>query len=325
MLGSKGRVIVCFMLMQFFIIAAMAQQPRIIPPYDMSRYDHVIQTIYKSVLNNPNDDFDKRIIKVNNYFLGKPYVLGALGEGQNGEFDQQPLYRTDEFDCTTYVETLLALAEAKNFSEFQTTIEKIRYHNKQISFLDRNHFTSVDWNSGNQKNGYIKDITGQFQLPYKITDTLIDKPNWYRTLPVSNMQLLSSLNPQQMQALLKKFRANAEKVKAERSHTRFIPLTELFSNANGAIVTDKGFFDSMPTVSIIEIVRDNYDLTAKIGTHLDITHLGFAIRTRQGLMFYEASELNDRTLALPLDKYLLSYYKFAANRDSIGINIEKII
>lgn len=316
MSGYKGRAIFLFMLMQSFIIAAVGQQPKIIVPYDMSHYDHVIQAIYKSVLNNSNDDLDKRIIKVNNYFLGKPYLLGALGEGPNGEFDQQPLYRTDEFDCTTFVETLLALAEAKNFADFQTTIEKIRYHNNQISYLDRNHFTSVDWNSNNQKNGYIKDITGEFSLPYKITDTLIDKPNWYRTLPVSNMQLLSSLNPQQTQALLKKFRANAEKVKPERSHTRYIPLMELFSN---------NFFNAMPNVSIVEIVRNNYDLTAKIGTRLDVTHLGYAIRTRQGLMFYEASELNGRTLAVPLDKYLLSYYKFAANRDSVGINIERII
>ena len=43
------------------------------------------------------------------YFKGKPYVLGSLGEGKAAIFDKNPIYRTDTFDCETYVSTVLAL------------------------------------------------------------------------------------------------------------------------------------------------------------------------------------------------------------------------
>ncbi|MBT8506597.1 hypothetical protein B1F79_03525 [Coxiella-like endosymbiont of Rhipicephalus sanguineus] len=48
---------------------------------------------------------DKRIVFISNQFLGKPYLPGALSEGEEGQFDQNLLYRRDYFDCLTLVNT----------------------------------------------------------------------------------------------------------------------------------------------------------------------------------------------------------------------------
>ncbi len=52
----------------------------------------------------------QRVEAISELFLGVPYKLGALGEGPGGEFDRDPLIRFDAFDCTTFVETVMALA-----------------------------------------------------------------------------------------------------------------------------------------------------------------------------------------------------------------------
>ena len=92
-------------------------------------------------------------------FLGKPYELGALGEGLHGNFDQYPLYRSDAFDCETYVETILALALSQDTDSFQSMLNHIRYDQAKITYITRNHFTSLDWNPHNQQQGLIQDIT----------------------------------------------------------------------------------------------------------------------------------------------------------------------
>src|SRR4051794_15807463 len=68
-----------------------------------------------------------RIEAVSERFLGTPYKLGPLGEGPDGEFDRDPLARYDQFDCTTLVETTLALALESDLTAAERTLQKIRY------------------------------------------------------------------------------------------------------------------------------------------------------------------------------------------------------
>ncbi len=83
---------------------------------------------------------------------GYPYIAEPLGEGSDALYNQKPLYRLDAFDCTTFIETILALATTqanKNDSitlkNFQNKINAIRYKDADISFYNRNHFPSGDW------------------------------------------------------------------------------------------------------------------------------------------------------------------------------------
>src|ERR1035437_2644460 len=55
-------------------------------------------------------DFAEILNQVSAALLGKPYQLGPLGEGKFGAEDPDPLYRLDAFDCTTFIETVMANA-----------------------------------------------------------------------------------------------------------------------------------------------------------------------------------------------------------------------
>ena len=117
----------------------------------LSKTDQEITTILTNIQQAKCKNFADKLVFISKIFINKPYLFNALGEGQKGAFDDNPLYRTDFFDCETYVDTVMALAFATNLKSFQKVINQIRYKNGKISFTKRNHFTCIDWNQNNQK------------------------------------------------------------------------------------------------------------------------------------------------------------------------------
>ena len=295
---------------------------QIIPAYNMQDYACDIQNLYATVPGSHSRNLHERIISDSAYFLNKPYLNGALGEGPNGKFDQSPLYRTDAFDCLTYVSTVLALVKANNLSEFEQIIKKVNYQNGIVAFKTRNHFTQNDWNRSNAKNGYIEDITEQLRdqagkSVALISCTLIDKSNWYAKLS-ERIKLLHAVSFRQGLALEQSLRAQGRAMHSEASLVAYIPLTVLFDENKQA---NMFLFKQIPNASIIEIVRPNWDLTEAIGTHLDISHLGLVINTPQGLMFRNASSLQGKVADVPLVDYLSHYLDSPTIK---GINIQRI-
>src|SRR5260370_11744397 len=65
-------------------------------------------------------------------------------------------WRTDKVDCQTYVETVLAMANARNLKEAKSVIDDIRYGKPQPTFEHRNHFTEAQWLPANTGKGYLK-------------------------------------------------------------------------------------------------------------------------------------------------------------------------
>jgi hypothetical protein len=102
-------------------------------------------------------------------FLGAPYQNSPLGEGGMAP-DTDPLIRFDAFDCTTFVETVIAKGNLNK-------LNKIRYKDGKISFLNRNHFIESDWLTNNQ------DIVQNVSADYATTSTrsvTIDKAAWFK-------------------------------------------------------------------------------------------------------------------------------------------------
>jgi hypothetical protein len=299
-----------------------ATQIHLLQRYDVTVFDQQIANIYRTVLNN-DADLTARIAKVSHYFLDKPYLSYPLGEGPSSQFDQAPRYRTDGFDCQTYVETVLALAKANNAREFKKLINQIRYQDPgTISFVTRNHFTDLDWNTVNQRNGVLKDVTTTLGLATIQASTQIDKPAWFHQLAAERIQLLRKPGPQQQQQLLTQLHAQAQQTKPTQASIHYIPLSELYNHKDNKIIANSQAFAKIPNGAVVEIVRPNWDLVAKIGTHLNVSHLGFAIRTTQGLMFRQASSERQGVVEIPLEQYLLPYYIDAANSSVKGINIQ---
>lgn len=262
-----------------------------------------------------------RLEQISGQFLGRPYELYVLGEGETGRYDQSPLYRFDAFDCETYVTTVLALALSAHPQDYQACLRMLRYQDGDVSFLKRRHFTSVDWNLPHQKHGILKDITKTFvdadhRPVYQLSQTLIDKGGWYQHLPVERIRLKDKRLTQTRLAELKKQGAHLLQV---RSVLPYLPLSALFLE-NGK--PNQFLFDQFPNGAIVEIVRPNWQLKDKIGTNLDVSHLGFVFRKNGRLWFRNAS----MTLHKVVDQPLIDYLREARKSPTIkGVNVQVVV
>lgn len=285
--------------------------------------DQTIQQLYHSQIINLKSDLSARIETISAQFLGKPYLLGALGEGAQGYYDKTPLYRSDAFDCETYVDTVLALAMADDPTEFKQCIRQIRYQNGWVSFTHRNHFTCLDWNHNNEKQGFIKDITTSLTdnhgLPLaKTAKALIDKPSWYQHFSSSIIRVdnASTIEKNKRLALLKRKGSHLPRT---LSTTPYIPLAALFDRSGEAKMS---VFNQIPNGAIIKIVRPNWDLQQQIGTRLNVSHLGFAIRKNDQLFFRSASSAKHCVT----DESFIDYLRKAQKSPTIkGINIHIVL
>ncbi|AWN75192.1 TPA: N-acetylmuramoyl-L-alanine amidase-like domain-containing protein [Legionella anisa] len=281
-----------------------------------------IEELYHRLSSMPNSSMPDRIDWISSQFLGAPYLLGSLGEGSSARYDQFPKYRVDAFDCETYVDTVLSLAVTNSLSSFQQCINKIRYKNGTVSYLYRNHFTGLDWNQNNQHSGILKDITltikDQNNQPVaKIADAVINKPNWYAFKTVETIRLENADKAKEEKRLAELKRKGA-KLEVTSEKVPYLPFTALFSENKPNMY----LFAQIPHGAIIEIVRPNWDLSQKIGTALNISHLGFAIRNKGQLYFREASSEYGKVVDVPL----IDYLNKAQNSPTIkGINVQIIV
>jgi len=101
-------------------------------------------------------------------FLGVRYLNSPLGEGIAP--DNDPLIRFDAFDCTTFVETVIADNNLKK-------LNKIRYKNGQVDFLARNHFIETDWLQNN--SDVVQNVSNRYG-PVQVRSVKIDKKSWFK-------------------------------------------------------------------------------------------------------------------------------------------------
>ena len=101
-------------------------------------------------------------------FLGARYISSPLGEVVAP--DDDPLIRYDAFDCTTFVETVLADGDLKK-------LNKIRYKNGEIDFLNRNHFIESDWLMNNAD--LVQNVSNKYGKT-SVRNVRIDKTSWLK-------------------------------------------------------------------------------------------------------------------------------------------------
>lgn len=114
-------------------------------------------------LNAPRND-------VGAQYLGAKYVLDPLGE-ENGH-DTDPLICFDAFDCTTFVETVLADGDVAR-------LKKIRYAGGIVSFENRNHFIETDWLPNN--SDLVENISRDYGKT-SMRHVVVDKAAWARVV-----------------------------------------------------------------------------------------------------------------------------------------------
>jgi hypothetical protein len=90
--------------------------------------------------------------------LGARYAPSPLGEG--AEPDTDPRFRLDRFDCTTLVETALALGASRSVDEARERMDAIRYSGEP-SFAARRHYVEAQWLPALVAAGWLRDATAE--------------------------------------------------------------------------------------------------------------------------------------------------------------------
>ncbi|WP_289870655.1 N-acetylmuramoyl-L-alanine amidase-like domain-containing protein [Duncaniella dubosii] len=222
--------------------------------------------------SNPNELMEF----IGRQFVGMPYKSGTL------EMEPETLtINLDEFDCTTFIETVTALAltieDRKNsWQDFANNLESLRYRQGEANgYASRLHYFS-DWIVTNTHRGYIKEVTDR--------------------IPQSNSQIKTldymSHNRASYPAL--KDSATFEGIKnmevGYRSHR--------FPYIKSARLTSKPVTNALKGGDIVA-------LTTKIGG-LDVSHVGLIVIEKDGPHLLHASSREGKVVVdkLPLAEYM---------------------
>lgn len=200
-------------------------------------------------------------------FIGTPYKGGTLDAGEN----ETLIVRTDSLDCTTYVETVLALylssfKDNPGYDDFSESLRYIRYRGGVIDgYASRLHYFS-DWASDNEKKGILREVTQEDEHDVRLCSLnyMTTHSDLYRQLK-DNDSLISEIS------------------KVEKSwidyKMPYIPKNVLNSSKDDSPVED----------------GDIIALTTNI-SGLDVLHLGFALWIDGRLHLLHASSLHGKVI-----------------------------
>lgn len=186
-----------------------------------------------------------RIVSVSARFLGVPYKRGPLGEGPDGEFDRNPIVRYDAFDCTTFVETTMALALEPDKAKAEDLLQRIRYKDGVVEYSFRNHFVSVDWIPNNVKAGFIKDITRDVAgSRTRLAAKTVSKKAWYAAKSVNDLVGRDDLTDNEKQTLVGIWRRVGDGMPDQQASLPYLPIDAL-----------PRFLNKIPSGTIANLVR----------------------------------------------------------------------
>jgi hypothetical protein len=290
-------------------------------PESLSGVPSFIEDWFKSAQGQP---VDIRLESVSRFFVGRPYLGDPLGEGAVGRYDQDPLYRFDGFDCTTFVETMMALAGAHSVSQFEDRQNRIRYTNGVVGFTTRNHFPSLDWIPSVTRSGFAVEVVREVaasdsSVRVEIARAVIDKPNWYRFKKESNLQVKESLTPAERVQRVREWQSEGSAFRPEEASLEYIPFMAFFRDGK----PDQERAALIPNGSIVNIVRPNWDLTQIIGTQMNVSHQMLFFRDAEGKPYLRhASTTQKRVIDQDFFESMRSYLGHATAR---GIHVLRVL
>lgn len=260
-----------------------------------------------------------------NYFTNRPYDgKGVEGEGnwQPGNIaihgaphiQQDPIYRTDRFVCSTLTQIILALVRADNLENYHKNILTIKYgaaHEppSNIHYYNRNHFISGDFNPINEKNGLLENVTHQgiFAKFSKETSATIDREKWFhhqlkpplleKTIRVLSEKEGTTMAERTQDHYPEKFHHFIpEKVSIDYIPKQALTKVVLTSTGEKNYEANEERINQIPVPALIEIVRDvqqwkigNHNITEVIGSGINVSHVGLLYRQhfKKGEVIYQ--------------------------------------
>lgn len=228
--------------------------------------------------------------------IGTPYV------GQTLEVNptEQLVVNLRQLDCTTFVETAIALAMTQKqgstrYADYCRNLTRIRYRNGVLDgYPSRNHYFT-QWIESNERQGLVKERT----LPTAISQR--------QTVSINYMSQHPDLYP-----MLRDDKPAQEQIRRFEQETsgkqvRYIPR----ANLNKGRQTPLGLIKDGDILAIV---------TRKQG--LDTSHIGFALWGKDGkLHLLNASQIHKKVVSEPMT--LFEY--MGKHPSQLGIRVIEVI
>ena len=250
-----------------------------------------INNLLEAGLNSNISCSNELMVYYAKQLLDIPYIAHTL------EGDTEMLtINIDELDCTTYVETVYALArttlsQRTTWRDFANNLESVRYRNGEMTdYASRLHYIS-DWIMNNSARGNIKEITTEFggcKYIIKTIDFMSKHREYYPAMADSTIY---------------------EKIRnyeiGYRSHR--------FPYIKKELLYTKNVINEFESGDIIAMVTKTEGL--------DISHLGLVLKENNKLYFINAS-MGGKKVQIEKSQFA-DYMK--NNRNCIGVRVFRII
>lgn len=253
-------------------LAALAQQVQ----YSRADSTQVVSLLRQASAMKPSTNW---MIYFARSLRDVPYVAKTLEVNKQ----EKLIVNLRQLDCTTYVETVLALSECArrrqtSFASYTAMLKKIRYKGGSVRYASRNHYFS-QWILSNTANGLVMEISTPRKL-FSSTQKLLCN---YMTLHPQYYPMMGSE---------KGAKANIAGMEKELTGQKvnYIPKTSLGN-----------------TQMLRQTVKDG-DILAIVTNKqgLDTSHIGIAVWHKDGLHLLNASQIRKRVVEEPmtLKKYM---------------------
>lgn len=289
------------------------------------------ETELKSILESISafKSTSERALEASRLLLGKPYFLGPQGEGANGDVDKKPISTFQQLDCTTYVESVLALAftppkSASGETDYRFFLKDIKYSDpNEVSFVNRNHFPELHWIPNSEKKQYLKDVTLEIDPTAPERIEWIDLDGWFTNQAKAFADQIRVLEAgsdadkkQKISELEGKIaglnRASPNKKVTPLGRVRYVPLTALLTKSvQDKIKTEK--------ILVFNLVKNEHTLK---DLNLIISHQGFVIE-RDGKLYFRHASRGTQTLDIPFENYIQERLKDTV-WPTLGFNLMRI-
>ena len=283
----KNKLTLLFLLASWFVAFSAFSQN-----VDYETQDKVVFEKYATFIQ-PFQSKSKELIlqKTAEFFLEKPYVAGTLDKNDT----EKLVINLREFDCVTFVETVIALANTTasgnlSFDNFASQLQQIRYRNGVIDGYDsRLHYTS-DWAYNNVEKNILSAMSQQLggALETKTIDFMTSHRSAYNALKTDD-------------EMLEKIK-NTENEINKRKGFYYLPKDKITAKSA-----------EIPHMAMIAFT------TSIKG--LDTTHTGFAYKKNGKLTFIHAS--SEKNKVVIDDKTLNDYCK--AQKSCTGIMVMPVL
>ncbi|MBI3557733.1 MAG: DUF1460 domain-containing protein [Deltaproteobacteria bacterium] len=229
---------------------------------------------FEQVQSRPLGD---RIAFWSESLMKNPALLSVMGRGPTVD-DTAPVFPT-AYDCTTYVETVGALARSENGEVLADRVIAIRYHDAKPGFDTRNHFPEADWIPNNEAAGILKDVTvsiaRQAGFVVSFVNKDIDKIAWFKARGMASRVL-----------------ATEAEGKGKGTVTVRLPYVPIDRMVEALKHVQQG-----SVINIVRASRDRYPVL--------ISHQGLLI-WKDGVPYFRHASRTSQIREIPFAEYILS-------------------